>query len=289
MDALNTLFKDHSRNFDQFKYVYPVISRRAQGLSLGINLNPENFCNFACVYCCVLERDQGMKSAPVDLDILNSELRELITMVLDGSFWEHPKFSQTPMDWRALRDITFAGNGEPTSSPNFGEAVDLAFQIRAELCPSTKMVLLTNATLLSQKKVQNKLSAFASDPDEIWAKLDAGTETGLRRINRSKVPLQTLLNNILSWGKEHPVVIQSLFCRFQDEEMDWIEYEAWLDRIAELRDQGLQFNRVQIYTVARETSMPGWNPLRREWMLEMENLFKQRFPAIPLQAIIPTE
>lgn len=287
MSSLDALFKNHSRNFANFKYVYPVISRRAKGLSIGINLNPENFCNFACVYCCVLERNQGMKSAPVDLDILAEELKVMLHSVADGSFWKHERFAQTPDDWRKLKDITFAGNGEPTSSPNFKEAVDLAFEIRKQLVPDVKIVLLTNATLLGQSKVLGTMQAFVNSTDEVWAKLDAGTDNGLKRINRSKTSLSTILSNILNWGQINPVVIQSLFCRFEDEDMDWIEYHAWLDRIGDLFSQGIQFKRVQIYTVARDTMMPGWNPLAKEWMLEMQSLFEQRFPQIPLQVVLP--
>lgn len=289
MNALNQLFQDHSRNFDQNLYIYPVISRRAQGLSVGINLNPENFCNFACVYCCVLERDQGMKSAPVDLDILERELREMLAAVQDGSFWQHPKFSNTPDDWRILRDITFAGNGEPTSSPNFAQAVDKVFALRSELSSQTKIVLLSNATLMGQVKVQETLQAFTGGGDEIWAKLDAGTDAGLKRINRSKVSLQTLMSNLKHWGQKHPLVIQSLFCRYLEEDMDWEEYNAWLDRIEELHLCGTQLQRVQIYTVARETSQPGWNPLKRAWMEEMAAQFKARFPQITLQAVLPND
>ncbi|MDX9945398.1 MAG: radical SAM protein, partial [Azonexus sp.] len=33
---------DHSRDSAGLRYVYPVISRRAGGVSVGINLNPNN-------------------------------------------------------------------------------------------------------------------------------------------------------------------------------------------------------------------------------------------------------
>lgn len=49
----NTLaaVRDHTRVYRDFTYVYPVISRRSGGLSVGINLNPDKVCNFDCVYC----------------------------------------------------------------------------------------------------------------------------------------------------------------------------------------------------------------------------------------------
>src|SRR5947208_956480 len=47
------LFMQHSRSWRENRYVYPVISRRSKGLSIGVNLNPDKVCNFDCVYCCV--------------------------------------------------------------------------------------------------------------------------------------------------------------------------------------------------------------------------------------------
>ena len=43
--------QDHTRHFTDFTFVYPVISRRSKGLSIGANLNPDKGCNFDCIYC----------------------------------------------------------------------------------------------------------------------------------------------------------------------------------------------------------------------------------------------
>jgi wyosine [tRNA(Phe)-imidazoG37] synthetase (radical SAM superfamily) len=42
---------DHNRDISGMKYIYPVVSRRAGGVSIGINLNVNNACNWRCVYC----------------------------------------------------------------------------------------------------------------------------------------------------------------------------------------------------------------------------------------------
>lgn len=39
------------REFLGNRFVYAVISQRAHGLSIGINLNPNKACNFDCAYC----------------------------------------------------------------------------------------------------------------------------------------------------------------------------------------------------------------------------------------------
>ena len=43
--------RQHPRRFEDFKFVYPVLSRRAHGISIGINTNPDKVCNFDCIYC----------------------------------------------------------------------------------------------------------------------------------------------------------------------------------------------------------------------------------------------
>ena len=65
---------DHSREAAGLIYVYPVISRRAGGVSIGINLNPNNACNWRCIYCQVPNLKRGAAPA-IDLHKLDSELR----------------------------------------------------------------------------------------------------------------------------------------------------------------------------------------------------------------------
>ena len=40
---------DHDRDSAGMTYVYPVISRRAGGVSVGINLNTNKACNWRCI------------------------------------------------------------------------------------------------------------------------------------------------------------------------------------------------------------------------------------------------
>ncbi|GHV16314.1 hypothetical protein AGMMS49938_16200 [Fibrobacterales bacterium] len=50
-EATRNAWADHSRTFSDFRFVYPVISRRAKGLSIGVNCTPNKTCNFNCIYC----------------------------------------------------------------------------------------------------------------------------------------------------------------------------------------------------------------------------------------------
>src|SRR6476646_2239078 len=59
------------------RFVYAVISQRAHGLSIGINLNPDKCCNFDCAYCEV-NRTLPAGDSLVDLDVLAGELERLL-------------------------------------------------------------------------------------------------------------------------------------------------------------------------------------------------------------------
>src|SRR3989338_4355766 len=87
--------KNHPRSYENNKYVYPVISRRSKGLSIGINMNPDKFCNFDCVYCQVDRTTPGI-DPNIDVGILREELAGMIQLHESGELWKHPPFHKTP-------------------------------------------------------------------------------------------------------------------------------------------------------------------------------------------------
>lgn len=105
------------------KYIYPVVSRRSGGVSVGINLNPNNACNWRCIYCQVPELKRG--TAPViDLTRLDVELRTFLQEILHGDFMQN----QVPSELRRITDIALSGNGEPTSAKAFEQVIELIGQ-----------------------------------------------------------------------------------------------------------------------------------------------------------------
>ncbi|MEK9653777.1 MAG: radical SAM protein, partial [Betaproteobacteria bacterium] len=72
--------ENHDRDLRGYKYVYPVVSRRAGGLSVGINLNTNNACNWRCIYCQVPNLVRGAP-LPVSLPDLNFELTSFLQKV----------------------------------------------------------------------------------------------------------------------------------------------------------------------------------------------------------------
>ncbi len=255
------LFAMHNRSWRDNRYVYPVISRRSRGLSIGVNLNPDGACNFNCVYCCV-DRTGPLPSGKVALPVLVKELDLMLDAWQSGQLFEQPPFDQTPEELRRLNDIAFSGDGEPTASPLFLKACQAAAgALDRRRLFQAKIVVITNATLLHRPAVKKALEFLDTCRGEVWGKLDAGTEPYYHLIERTKVPFQQVLDNLLQCGQVRPMVIQSLFLELDGQGPDDAEIDAYLERLRWLRSGGCQIRLVQIYTVARRTSQSNVLPL----------------------------
>ncbi|MBR2002789.1 MAG: radical SAM protein [Thermoguttaceae bacterium] len=164
----------HPSYFQNFRYVYPVVSRRANGVSIGVNLSPSKRCNFRCVYCQVDRSQRGLDAA-VDVDLMRRELEAVARTTVSGDLFRCERFVQTPENKRVLRDFAFSGDGEPTLAPEFGAAVDAMIDVRKTLSlDDVKLTLITNATTLAEPRVADALDRLAANNGEIWAKLDGG-------------------------------------------------------------------------------------------------------------------
>lgn len=261
------LTQHHPSEFKDFRYVYPVLSRRAGGVSVGINLNPAGSCTFDCVYCQVqgISRDRlgpHPEKEPIDIEVLEEELHAVLSSVIDGTLYEDPWFSRIAPEKRILKDIAFAGDGEPTISPKFPEAVAVAASVRDLLSlESLKIVLITNATVLQKSALQNALEMLYRSGGEVWAKLDAGTESVFQRINRTRIPFKVVLDNIKMAGKQNPIVIQSCFFMQNGELLPDAEIAEYTARLNEIVNAGAVISCVQVYTVARLTSESDIDPV----------------------------
>lgn len=250
MDS-NSVFQSHSRQFEYNRFVYPVVSRRSQGVSVGVNLNPDKVCNFDCIYCQVNRRSES-ETKFVGTEQLMQELQSVLQLVQSGELYDHPKFESTPANFRRLNDIAFSGDGEPTTFRNFEDIIQQAAQIKQAHAPvETKMVLITNASMLHRSHVQRGLAILDQNQGEIWAKLDAGTQSYYELIERTRIPFQQILDNILMAAQSRPIVIQSLFMAVQGDPPSNSEIEAFAGRLHQILEKGGRLKLVQIYTVAR--------------------------------------
>ncbi len=251
-DSGRSVFQQHSRLFESNRFVYPVVSRRSQGVSVGVNLNPDKVCNFDCIYCQVNRRSES-DTRFVDMQPLLEELQSVLQLVNSGELFQHPQFASTPEHLRRLNDIAFSGDGEPTTFRNFDQIIAAAAEIRRQHVSDTvRMVLITNASMFHRPHVKRGLEILDQNNGQIWAKLDAGTENYYQLIERTKIPFRQILDNITAAAIVRPIVIQSLFMNVNGVPPDAAEIFAFCNRLQECSAAGGQLELVQIYTVARQ-------------------------------------
>jgi wyosine [tRNA(Phe)-imidazoG37] synthetase (radical SAM superfamily) len=258
---LDVLHTQHQRRFDESKFVYPVLSRRSGGISLGVNLNPDKVCNFDCIYCQV-DRTTQSDTRFVELPQLLDELDHFLKLVTSGELYETEKFRKTPSHLRRLNDIAFSGDGEPTTHRNFDEVVAAVADLKRQYnLPGVKLVLITNASMFHRPHVQRGLEILDQNNGEIWAKLEAGTEAYFKLVDRTPISLQQIVDNITSAAKLRPLVIQSLFMRVAGQPPSTAEFDAYCDRLNEITAAGGRLSYIQIYTVARKPTESYVTPL----------------------------
>ncbi len=178
---------DHSRDSAGLRYVYPVVSRRAHGVSIGINLNPNNACNWRCIYCQVPDLVRGT-APPIDLALLEKELSGFLRELQLGDFMQ-----RVPPEARRINDIALSGNGEPTTAQEFAEVVEIIARLKPA---GLKLVLITNGSLMQRDNVQRGLRRMAQVDGEIWFKLDRASEEGMQRINDTKTSMDKVRQNL---------------------------------------------------------------------------------------------
>lgn len=233
------------------RYVYAVVSPRARGLSLGVNLNPGKYCNFDCVYCEVDRRGAAPVNSAVDADQIAVELEQALKLIRGGWLSACPEFRNVSPDLLQLKHVTLSGEGEPTLCPNFREVVETVIHLRASArVPFFKLVLVTNASGLDRAEVAYGVSLLARR-DEIWAKLDGGTQAYMDRINKSETPLSRILENIRGLARQRPVVIQTMVPAIDGRNPFEGELSEYIARLNELKAAGAQIALVQIYSATR--------------------------------------
>lgn len=273
---IRSFVSSHPRSFEDNCYVYPVLSRRAGGVSIGVNLNPDKTCNFSCIYCQV-DRSQRPPRGEINLRRLREELETMLDYITPDGLFGHPAFIDLPRERRRVNDIAFSGDGEPTACPQFLEAVALAAELRRRRSLWTiKLILITNASLLDRPRVEEALEILDQNGGEIWAKLDAGTEAYFAQVARTSIPLAKIINNIGQAARKRPVVIQSLFMRIAGEPPSAEELDAYCARLTEIGASGGKIRLVQVYTVARPPAERYVAPLSQAELDAIAELVRQQ-------------
>ena len=224
------------------------------GLSIGINFNTNNACNWRCIYCQIPDLKIGAAPA-MDFKLLEEELRFFLDNVLKGDFYERFHVDE---DKRVIKDIAIAGNGEPTSLKEFAKAVDLIGKIATEVgvFPGSQYVLITNGSLVHQAKVRAGLTVLKSYGGEVWFKVDSATEEGRALINNSAQSGKASFENLMISAKLCPTKLQTCLVDVDKQGFSDQEKQAYLALLGHIKQSGCDLQQVMLYTIARSSMQP---------------------------------
>ncbi|MDX8380169.1 MAG: radical SAM protein [Gallionella sp.] len=239
---------NHDRNSAALHYVYPVISRRAGGVSVGINLNPNNACNWRCIYCQVPNLERGT-APPVDMALLENELRHFLTELRYGDFMTN----RVPVGARRINDIALSGNGEPTSAAEFSRVIEVITRVRTALAipDAVKTVLISNGSLLYRDDVQLGLRQMSEIAGEVWFKLDRASAAGMLRVNDTHARLDKVRENLIASIAACPTWLQTCWFALDGEPPSVQDEEDYLEFVAGLLRDGHPLQGILLYGLAR--------------------------------------
>lgn len=251
-------------------YIYPVISRRAGGISLGINLNPNNACNWHCAYCQVPSLVRGV-APEIDLTCLRHELETMLEDILHGDFLK----KRVPEHFRRLCDLAISGNGEPTSCREFDAVIDTITGVMRDAAISVPLRLITNGSHLHKRHVRDGLQAMAGAEGEVWIKVDSATEEGIRRINGIKLDAARLRRQVETAAQLCPTWIQTCMLAWDGQPPSHGETSAYLAFLAGLKQDHVPIHGVLLYGLARPSQQPEATHLTAVDQTWMEQLAAQ--------------
>ncbi len=242
--------QDHSRDSSGMTYVYPVVSRRAGGVSVGINLNPNNACNWRCIYCQVPNLKRG-GPPPIDLRRLEAELTEMLDQLYAGDFLER----HVPAGARRVVDIAFSGNGEPTSADEFADVVALIGRLldRRQLADPPILRLITNGSFLGRPGVQAGIAGIGRRRGEVWFKVDAVGKDTMRRINGAALEPVTVLKRLRKCAGLCPTWVQTCLFKLDGAYPAADELDRYVDLLVSAQDV---LAGVHLYGLARPSMQP---------------------------------
>lgn len=250
-------YTQHDRDSAGRKYVYPVLSRRAGGISLGINLNTNNACNWACVYCQVENLQRG-GPLPVDVNCLVLEFRSLLSDILAGDVFS----AEAPPEQRGLVDVAFSGNGEPTSSVEFPMVVDRVYRVLDEVIPSHNLPvrLITNGSLMHRASAREGVKRIGQRGGEVWFKLDRALSDSVREINGVAFNRGRVLRQVAATSQLATTWIQTCWLGIDGSAPSEMDELAYIDFLLEAKS----FVRgVLLYGLARDSAQPASSRLSR--------------------------
>lgn len=254
-------------------YVYPVISRRAGGVSIGVNLNPNNACNWRCAYCQVPNLVRGV-APEIDLVCLGSELQSMLDNIQHGDFMAQ----RVPEDCRRLCDVAISGNGEPTSCRSFDAVVAVISEHMNNQDLNIPLRLITNGSYIHKPYVQAGLSTMSANHGEVWIKVDSVTDEGIRRINGVRLDEARLRQQVEVAANLCPTWIQTCMIAWDGQPPPFEEVDAYLQFLSRLKQKHVPIQGVMLYGLARpslQQEAAHLTALDSAWMEDMAVQIRQ--------------
>ena len=272
---------NHSRDQAGLTYIYPVVSRRAEGLSIGINLNTNNTCNWQCIYCQVPNLTLG-KPATIDIDLVTSELRNFLTDVLKGDFYSRYELEAS---MRQIKDIALSGNGEPTLAKEFGQVVDIVGKLMEEfsLIGKINLVLITNGSQTFKANVKAGLQRINQLGGEVWFKIDSATPSGIYRINQVQISIKQTLEHLEACVECVPVWLQSCFFMLDGKPTPPEEIDSYINMLQMLHAGKIKLRGILLYGIARPSMQADADRLGRvsvEWLDSLAGRIRRIYPVV---------
>lgn len=275
IDILTTI--NHDRKIFKGKYIYPVVSRRAGGLSLGINLNTNSACNWQCIYCEVPNLVRG-KPDLINLQELEIELDYWLDQIVNKSFLNQYTENKTE-----FKDIAFSGNGEPTACKQFKEVITILIKKmnKYKLNKIITIRLITNGSYMSNSIVQEALSLISNFSHEVWFKIDQVNEGDVKTINQVNLSKANVKKNLEATLKNSPTIIQTCLFKINKKLPSKEALKAYVDFLKAYEDK---IKAIHLYSLARPSEQSPKNKLARLTKSELEALSsKIKVLNIPIQ------
>jgi wyosine [tRNA(Phe)-imidazoG37] synthetase (radical SAM superfamily) len=256
----------HPRTFKDFIFAYPVLSRRARGVSIGINLNLDKKCNFNCSYCQVHRKIPGSR-IKLSINAIISEVKVLLDSFNKHGICRLQIFKDIPNRKKILRDIAISGDGEPTLFPGFARLCRALYTMQLNSSQDFKLVLITNSTRLDRPVLEG-IGYLLKHEGEVWAKLDSGSQSWYKKINAGKMSLEKIEKNLIKAGKKFPLIIQTMLVKYQGHLPSKSELSLYCRRLRRILKAGASIRKIQLYTINRPSAHNYCQPVSRKFLTE---------------------
>lgn len=236
-------------------------------MSVGVNLNPNAACNWRCIYCQVPGLSRGAGPG-IDLARLAGELADGLDEVLAPGWLE----AHVPAGLRRLNDVAFSGDGEPTTSPDFPAAVEVAAEALAArgLAGTVKLLLITNGSQLHRSAVREGVRRLAAAGGELWFKLDGATDAALRIVNDARTTIDRQRENLVTAARLASTWVQTLVFRLDGRpSLGDAGRAAYVTLLRGVIAEGVSLRGVHLYGLARpsyQPEAPRLAPLPAAWL-----------------------